>query len=70
MNGLTEAIGVFEAKIEDIRTAFKEKYAGYRFPLPYVYLVKRDEDIEKCLWAINVLHDAHVAKEKYLLESV
>ena len=58
MKSITWAIEVFEAKIIEIRLAYRTKGGGTLAEMIEI-IAERDEHLAKCLWAIEALDEAY-----------
>lgn len=63
MNAITLAIEVFESKIIEIRLASQVMPKGSLAELLDHYEA-RDSELARCLWAIELLHAAHIDNKK------
>lgn len=59
MNSITLAIEVFESKATEIHLAYANKIKT-NVCISLEAIEERDEQISKCLWAIETLHAAHI----------
>ena len=62
MKSITWAIEVFEAKIIEIRLAYRTKGGGTLAEMIEI-IAERDEELAKCLWAIEALDDAYKSQK-------
>jgi len=62
MNSITLAIEVFESKATEIRLAYIEQIKT-KSSVNLSEIEERDSAIEKCLWAIETLHEAYIEQK-------
>lgn len=58
MSCYTKAIAVFEEEGERIRQKYLDKASGST-KLSLAEAVERDEELNRCQWAIDLLHEAN-----------